>query len=470
MIERINWPQIPDGKAPSPFLRGAQERPLGITFHTSALVALPEKETEVLRALSELSHLPEIRAMQTEPGEFPHIQFGDFQRNVDHIPIKVEYKDGSEVHRFHTGIDSPKHLQGIAAELVHQTDLEHPDTKAMISDLLTVQAHCALGQDILVTSSARLLSNRTEFLVRDANPRKPSEAAQILGLLLRSRNNFTYAVGEKGKLKDRLNRGLFYWVLVRDKLPGMWRYFSACVESAKARSDDINDLGGSILRRCVRAVQARDAIGQEFYCPQDNDVRDTMMYHFDYLTLLLTGAIDAEARVARRVYDISIKERYASFRNREYLRALEHSAQQLHKLVSGEHSRDVMTLLYTPRNTIHGPGLPPAAYQSDIAGPEESRAVVPTQYQDTLWSAAERCGSAERWGLTRWSSGRMFLEPYTYSVVLVDECFSMINAVATLTDVDMLFPKGYPIPPSVSTPPNDNVFAEHIRKRLAILA
>jgi len=468
MIERISWPELFEDKPPSPFLRGQQERPLGVTFHTSTLAALPEQEIEALEALTELAYLSEVRALQTEAGTFPHIEIGDFEAMIDHIPVKVTYADGSTAE---TGtLFSPKDLAKIAAELVHEADLEHPNTRVMLNDLVTAQAHCALGQDMLVTSSPRLLANRNEFCVREANPRKPTEAAKIVGLLLRSRGNYTYRAGGEGRLTSCFDRGLFYWVFVRDKLPGMWRYFSACVESAKTRSDDILDLSQSILRRCVRAVQARDAIGQEFYCPHDNNVRDTMMYHFDYLTLLLTGALDAEARVARRAYSVIIKERYASFRNPKYLQALEHSAPQLYRLMSGERSRDVMTLLYTLRNTIHGPGLPPVAYSTGITEPEESRASVPTPYQDDLWRAAERRGSAERWGLTRWSDDRMFFEPYTYSLVLVDECFSMIDAVATATDVDMLFPKGYPIPALMSTPPDDERFGRQIRKRLAILA
>jgi hypothetical protein len=467
MIDRINWPQRL-GKLPSPFLRGAQERPLGITFHTSALTALPQPEIEALEALTELSCLPEIQALQTEAGAFPHIEIGNFEATADHFPVKVTYRDGSIVE---TGpLFSPNDLAKIAAKLIHEDDLAHPNTRVMLNDIVIAQAHCALGQDILVTYSPRLLANRNEFCVREANPRKPTEAAKIVGLLLRSRNNYTYRAGGEGRLTSRFDRGLFYWVLVRDKLPGMWRYFSACVESAKIRSDDTLDLGQSILRRCVRAVQARDAIGREFYCPQDNNVRDSIMYHFDYLTLLLTGAIDAEARVTRRVYSISIRERYASFRNPKYLQALEHSAQQLHKLVSAEHSQDVMMLLYTLRNTIHGPGLPPVAYRSGIAEPEESLAAVPKQYQDDLWRAAERCGSAGRWGLIRRPSGRMFLEPYAYSLVLVDECISIIDAVATATDVDMLFPKNSPIPSLLSTPPDDEPFTEQIRKRLGTLA
>jgi hypothetical protein len=128
-----------------------------------------------------------------------------------------------------------------------------------------------------------------------------------------------------------------------------------------------------------------------------------------------------------------------------------------------------MTLLYTLRNTIHGPSMPSIGYVRDLGEPEESRVAVPIRYQEALLEAAGRCGSVERWGLTNRPSGRMFIEPHTYSLMLVEECFNMINAIATATDVNALFPKGCPIPSLMNAAPDDDVFGEYIRKRLAIL-
>jgi len=88
---------------------------------------------------------------------------------------------------------------------------------------------------------------------------------------------------------ESFSRGRFYWVLARNKLPNMRRYFSGCVYAGAVRKDDTLYLGQSVLMRCARALEARDAIGFNFYIPQNNDVRDAIMYHFDYLMLLLSG-------------------------------------------------------------------------------------------------------------------------------------------------------------------------------------
>lgn len=465
MIERINWPEphlLRNGQLPSPFLRGRQERSLRITFHISALATLPQTEAEALAALRELAHLPEIEALQTELGDFPCIEIGDLGDDADHVPINVTYENGSTMS---TAISPPRQFRRIAVKLVHEARLDHPKTEAILSDLLTAQAHCALGQDILVTLSDTLLGHRDKSIVGKANPRKPTETAQIVGLFLRSRANYTYRASESSKMG--FDRGLFYWVLVRHRLPGMWRYFSACVRAAEARSDDTSGLGQSILVRCARAMQARDAIGEQFYCPQDNNTRDSMMYHFDYLTMLLAGSLDAQARIAHRAYGMKGSERSASFRNSQFVRCLKsHGGKDLCCLASGQNFRDIMTLLYTLRNTIHGSRLPSLAYGVS-ARRQESFAAVPAGFEKSVWEAAVRCGSPEKWGLIR--EHGLLLEPYTFSLVLVEECFKIIDDVAKATDVSALFPKASRIPTLLEKPPDNNIFREQVRRRLAVL-
>jgi hypothetical protein len=253
----------------------------------------------------------------------------------------------------------------------------------------------------------------------------------------------------------------------------MWRYFSACVETEKVRHDDIVNLGESILSRCVRALQARDAIGEQFYVPQNNNTRDSMMYHFDYLTLVLAGAFDAQARVAYRAYKINRPtERNASFRNassqgREFIQALKCcGANDLHDLVSEQRFQALMTLIYELRNTIHGAGLHTCAYESSEQ-PQVSFISVPDEYADKLWRAVEQCDSPEKWGFRRMH--KLLFEPYTYSVVLVEESLKLIDAVATATDVGGLFPEGYAIRRLIDAPPEDRTFSSNIRKRLAVL-
>jgi len=462
MIPHIIWARSNFDEPPSPFLRGKTERPLKITFHTSSFANATAEEVEAIEALRQLSNLPEIEALDTALGTLPHLEVDSFKNGDTHIPIKVTSQNST----IHSAIPFPNQWPQIAARLAGQADPLHPETRATLADLVIARAHCQLKYDILITLSPQLLAHREKAFVREANPRAPSEAAQIVGLFLRTRDNYTWQAHQNARLA--FDRGLFYWVLVRHRLPNLWRYFSACVHAEAVRRDDILHLGQSILVRCARSIEARDAIGAQFFVPQGNNARDAIMYHFDYLTLLLVGAFDAQARVARRAYRIDQpSERNSSFRRSEFLDALRNKgANSLHSIVSGQHYQDLLTLLHELRNTIHGAGLPSLAYRAG-AKPEESFVTVLPEYSDRLWQAAERCGSSEKWGLIRMHE--VLLEPYTYAVNLVNECLSQIDAIAAETNVTGLFPDGYAIPSLQDRPPDDNIFGEHIRKRLAVL-
>jgi len=114
---------------------------------------------------------------------------------------------------------------------------------------------------------------------------------------------------------------------------------------------------------------------------------------------------------ARRAYRIGRpNERNTSFRRQEFLDALRNNrANDLYNIVSGQYFQDMMTLLYELRNTIHGAGLSTLAFISGVE-PQASFVTVLPKYRDSLWEAAERCGSPEQWGLTR-INGIQF-EPY----------------------------------------------------------
>jgi hypothetical protein len=462
MIDRIRWAQSGAGEAPSPFAKGERERPIRITFHDSTLVQLPAEE-EPLEALHQLSVLPEVQAVETGRGSHPRLTIGAFDSDSEDVPLSIECDGGCTIGATLPGLPQWRRF---AAMLVSQNDPQHPDVKAMLEDVVTARAHVELNRDILVTLSPRLLAHRAKPLVGEANPRTPTEAARLVGLFLRSRDNYTYAV--QGKAEIRLDRGLFYWILVRHRLPNMWRYFDACVHAGKIRGDDTLYLGQSVLIRCVRALQARDAIGAQFYVPQGNNSRDAMMYHFDYLTLMLAGAFDAQARVAHRAYGITKRgERWASFRKAEFRKKLKEPGNgALHKLAVGQHFQDVTTLLYEPRNTIHGASLPTLAYHSG-AEPEASFVHVPQEYSQPLWDAAGRIGTPDKWGLRR--DTLVLLEPYTYSMALVDESFKLIDEIAGATDISGLFPAGHTIPALSVGPANHHLFREQIRKRLDVL-
>jgi len=463
MIDHIEWNRARHfGELPSPFVRGKGERPLRITLHSDSLANLSGKEKDAAKVLKELSYLPEVEAVETKSGERPYLSIGLPDPKENAIPIQIVTE--GQVSML-AAISNARQLPLIAASLIGQPDPKHQDATSMLNDLIIARAHCSVGRDILVTSAPLLLKHRNKRGLHEANPRTPLEAAQIVGLFLRSRDIYTYAAAPKSKYS--FDRGLFYWVLVRYRLPSMWRYFSACVTAGKEKDNDLLGLGESILVRCVRALEARDAIGIQFYMPQNKTDSDQMMYHFDYLTLVIAGAIDAQARVANIAYQIG-DDRWASFRGKTFVKALKSKgAQELHDLVNEQRFKDVTTLLYDLRNTIHAAALKIVTYQKE-AGPRHSLIKVPANLNKSIWEATERLGSPELWGLSEKKPFGIFLEPYSYATTLLKEGFGVIDTIAAATNFKHLLPNIEPFPPVKDTGPVDSPFRQG--ERIALLA
>jgi len=201
---------------------------------------------------------------------------------------------------------------------------------------------------------------------------------------------------------------------------------------------------------------------------QNNNTRNRIMYHFDYLTLVLAGALDAQAQVANRAYNILRKKREVSFRRPEFLKDLKkYGAIKLYEIINRQYYSDVTTLLYEPRNTIHDAAFTTLSYKR-AGEPEISLVSAPDSIASMLQDATEQLGSAGQWGL---STGRLevLLEPYSYATSLVCESFKLIDAIAAATDVAHLFPKSYAIPPLKEKPPSNPPFDEHTRERLVVL-
>ena len=141
--------------------------------------------------------------------------------------------------------------------------------------VIPVEAHFALRRDIFITTSPFLLSKQQYF--KHENIRTPLEALKIVGPFMRSRNDWTHEVNEHSRVQSP--RDFFYLNLARSNL-----------STISGFSFPLNE---TVLNRCLRALQARDEIGKLFYSYRKNDLNDQLLYHFDYLNILLVGVWDA---------------------------------------------------------------------------------------------------------------------------------------------------------------------------------
>ena len=259
----------------------------------------------------------------------------------------------------------------------------------------------------------------------------------------------------------------FYWVLVRNNLPGMWNYFGALVHSDRTKEKEVLHIGQSILQRCARALVARDEMGFEYFKGEDSGSREKSIYHFDYLTLLLSGSFDAAAKVAWHIYKVDpkkAKEREASFRKKEFIEGLkQNGAESLTNLLTTNRFKAISTLLYELRNTIHGAANPTVR----ILG--KGHFITPfEQYREKLFKAAQACGPVERWGMEP-KQGHHF-SPYIYAGTLVSECLALLNEIISATDVSKLFQDGK-LPDTLNGAPKDTdgLFSPFVQEKVLAL-
>ena len=478
MIQPIHWPDIELGglgKYNSPFQRGKRERVLKLTFHTSALENLSKEDTDALSAIYGLNGHDDLDYVTMRFNDFPSAGThalpketleAIFAGSTDPIPqMRIRYYqpedknvpivtwDGKKTF-VQTFITDPAELGILASHLVGIDDTSHPKVKAMLDELLIISSHQQENRDILVTTSPMMIGSK-EHVVQSANPRTPTEAAKIVGLFLRSRNDYTFKF--ENSVRIGTNRGAFYWVLMRHSLPSMWRYYSACVMSEDHRKDRTLFLGLSILNRFSRALEARDAIGIGFYNKQNNDTRDSMVFHFDYLTLLLAGAFDALARVTYRAYQLTKPKEYSTqlqFRKEEFLKELKNKgASNLVEYVSQPSVQALLEIVYNLRNTIHEVSLTSLSVKSQILKEEYSFITLSPDLEKIFKQNIQPHYEPDAWGLAQFHV--LSFEPYTLASTLIRESFQIIDKIASETDITRLFPSKINLPQLIERPPEE---------------
>jgi hypothetical protein len=189
-MKPIQWPSSPVHEPASAFSQGSAQRPLRITFHTSSYAEAPAIEKDSVVGLRELAKLDDIEAIDTEPGDQPHLIIGQFSRRVPHIPVQV---NGPNVVT-DSGVSDPEQWFGIAERISIDHFWDRSATQMVLKDLLVAQAHRVLGRDILVTLSPWLIEHQSHSLLRAPNQRTPLQALKIVGLFLRSRSGMEVEV------------------------------------------------------------------------------------------------------------------------------------------------------------------------------------------------------------------------------------------------------------------------------------
>lgn len=450
MISKIYWSKTILYENLNPFVRGEKERPLKLTLHTSELEGLEGNEAFALNLLKGFRFLNEIELITTGDDEIPNIEINKNQDNS--ASVKIQHNQEIKIVTF---IHSLSESRDLALELAELVDSTKTSYETILEDIILTQSHIAVEFDLFVSLSPMLLKNRNHQLLKKANIVNPLEALKIVGIYLRSRENYIWYASKI--FRGTVDFTYFYWALYKIKLPNLPFLCSACIHASKIRNDNTDYLGQSVLNRSIRTLQALDLIAIEFYKPQHNGTRDKIMYHFDYIMLLLVGAFDAQARIAHRAYGVTGSEYYASFRNAKFQKSLKkNGALSLYTLATSDYFENVMLILHKLRNTVHSAALNSIGFQSSNK-PQESFVEIPKSDEEEIIHAIQTLGGFDEWGIEEWP-GILVFEPYTFAANLVKKCFGLINEIAIIIDKSRLL-LGQELQ-VIEQPKNDNLNVE----------
>jgi hypothetical protein len=198
---------------------------------------------------------------------------------------------------------------------------------------------------------------------------------------------------------------------------------------------------------------------------ESNRTQDVILYHFDYLTLLLSGAIDATLRIAKQVFDVRVKDSNVGLWKESFRRELKTAAPAVDAVLMSTRAEALKPLLSALRNTIHEQRLGSMAF-TDRNRNAPRIAVVnlgPSRGPAALKAAAQ-LGGTDRWGMLTFPGYPM--EPFSYASALVAECFHLLEDLSDTIDERLLQTQTTKAPPQ-SIP---QLFSPDQMRRIELLA
>ena len=254
----------------------------------------------------------------------------------------------------------------------------------------------------------------------------------------------------------------------------MWKYFSVCLQHGRRKVSNnkkLGDLAQTVMVRCDRALRARDEVGFQFYRRQDNATREGMAYHFDYLTILTSGALDAEARIARQVYGLEkVPANKTNFRSHEFRERLRRAgAGRLADILEDKQFRNFQRFLGALRNSVHSTGL--RGFALERRGEQEASFLQVFEGNEDILKASSALGPRSDVGVEQQPGIKGFevvIEPYTCALRLSELGLTYIDQIAEATDVERLL-AGDSAQDLMTRPPESGIFGGDIRRRVDAL-
>lgn len=374
-------------KPRSAFRRGASARPLEVWVDVASLSASPDLDH--LLGLATSDQLDLFCAKPVDGGHLTTLmlhagQAGARAENTNGFSLL----GGGPVDRYR--------------KLISRWAADEPgrEQDALLDSALLASVAERHRADVFVTGAEPVLAH-----IPGANPMSVLEGLAVIGLHLRSADDFQVAKGH------HYNRGLFYWLLARELVPSWGPSWRGLVEGNRDSGDFLNGLPHALIVRVDQVLRARDRLHVELKLPQDNDSSDEAVFALDALLVSLDACFDVIARVLNRCHAVGRKDSAARWRDNDWVEKLLKSASRLTGVVgSGTAFADAVDLIGAWRLSLHGVPFQTMAYGDSLGRVTENLLVVPPEQQEKIVEIMARRGGSSYWGV----------RPGIDSLVLVD--------------------------------------------------
>jgi len=332
-------------------------------------------------------------------------QIAEYRLSIKESEIKsieFEQADFSKRSLFHYRMQD---IRKIAEKIYGRDRITQTELDMILSVFIQAVFNRFEKSNIYVTNDKILLKNRLWF--ESHSPGGPlnimsvEEAAIFLDLFFKKNGNYF------ASSRYHLNKGFWYWLSMRLKLP----HFNV--------GDPMMD---ALAFRFYYALMALDEIGIQFYLGTDNDTMDNTLYHFNYLISLITGIFDNLALKTNTHLGIDFSDlRKVSLSNKsgkEFLREVRKKNKAIRDHISSY--MNFIQLIYTFRETVvHREGL--AKVRFEYVGKNIRWRANFTQLSEEQKDYIRLCGDIKsefdpftQWGV--YVATNVFLEPYHFSL------------------------------------------------------
>jgi hypothetical protein len=334
------------------------------------------------------------------------------------------------------------------------------------ADSLLLLAASEIGADILLTSRPGLLKARPLNTPEPIGIATPVEAISLIGLYLRSRDEYFATKGERFAIT--YNRGLFWQEAVALHVGNLRDVLARCVMLDGARgTSTLAPLSFAVLRRLSRVFERRDSIWRLIDQKQDRDIAEDSLAALDSLLTFLMGASDALAQAATEILEATVNPVTVGWQNKTWLKDIATADPELSGLFAPRaRPTQAMEVLRLLRNSVHAEGLDSVTVGTSNQI-QEIWIRLPAATSKTVVAAMKSLRRLEKWGVHEGPDGAQYAELGPLLETLLLEVLNMFDVIANRLQVLLatIAPAPMPEPPSQV---NEKLLALHIQWQLGL--